>query len=474
VLAVSVLSLGILALPALQLELALPGPATASVETTERRAYDLLAEGFGAGFNGPLLIVVDLANATDRTAAVAAVGQSLQGLDGIAAVSPANLNPAGDTAIFNVIPTTGPSDLLTEALVDEIRALSVPGVWIGVTGLPALNFDVSAKLGAALLPYMLVVVGLALVLLLVVFRSILVPLKATLGFLLTIGATFGAVVAVFQWGWLASLIGLDSTGPVMSMLPIFMIGIVFGLAMDYQVFLVTRMREEFVHGADPDRGRLRREARRAVVTAAAPIAISVFGGRPRRRTDHHVDRLRHGAASTAFVVRPSSGVHVAVAAPAGGRPTASSNVDVEGRHSGRGRIHATRGRAAAAARSDEDRSISLTQSCTSPAPTDTSGVQHRSGRSGGAAARWSARPSVASRPSIVRCRPCSVPDAGPATMAVPGFRRLFPVLRRFRCRSRRRQATAIMMRNPKPGRRTAWRILAIRRSLVAAAAAFAA
>jgi len=124
-----------------------------------------------------------------------------------------------------------------------------------------------------------VVVGLALVLLLLVFRSILVPLKATAGFLLTIGATFGAVVAVFQWGWLASLIGLDSTGPIMSMLPIFMIGVVFGLAMDYQVFLVTRMREEFVHGASATEAVVRGVKHGArVVTAAALIMISVFAG----------------------------------------------------------------------------------------------------------------------------------------------------------------------------------------------------
>ncbi|MCW5715714.1 MAG: MMPL family transporter [Bauldia sp.] len=279
VLIVSVVGLGVMAIPALDLELALPGPATASLESTERKAYDLLAAGFGPGFNGPLLVITDVTAAADRPAAVAAVGAAVETLPGIASVSPATLNPAGDTAVFNVIPTTGPADPATQDLVAGIRALSVDGAWIGVTGQSAIEFDVSAKLADALLPYMLVVVGLALVLLLLVFRSILVPLKATAGFLLTIGATFGAVVAVFQWGWLAGLIGLDAPGPIMSMLPIFMIGVVFGLAMDYQVFLVTRMREEFVHGAQATEAVVRGVKHGArVVTAAALIMISVFAG----------------------------------------------------------------------------------------------------------------------------------------------------------------------------------------------------
>jgi RND superfamily putative drug exporter len=139
--------------------------------------------------------------------------------------------------------------------------------------------DVSTKLGDALLPYLAVVVGLAFVLLTLVFRSLLVPLKAALGFLLSIGATFGAVVAVFQWGWLAGLFGVEQTGPIISMLPIFLIGIVFGLAMDYQVFLVTRMREEYVHGATPTEAVVTGFGHGArVVTAAAIIMTSVFAG----------------------------------------------------------------------------------------------------------------------------------------------------------------------------------------------------
>jgi RND superfamily putative drug exporter len=148
-----------------------------------------------------------------------------------------------------------------------------------VTGTTALNIDISAKLGDALVPYLAVVVGLALVLLLLVFRSVLVPLKAAAGFLLSVLATLGVVVAVFQWGWFAGALGVDQTAPIVSLLPIFLVGVVFGLAMDYQVFLVTRMREEYVHGAEPTEAVVagfRHGAR--VVTAAAIIMISVFAG----------------------------------------------------------------------------------------------------------------------------------------------------------------------------------------------------
>lgn len=148
-----------------------------------------------------------------------------------------------------------------------------------VTGTTALNIDISDKFSAAIVPYLALVVGLAVLVLILVFRSILVPLKAALGFLLSVLASFGALVAVFQWGWLKDLIGLEQTGPVMSLMPVLMVGIVFGLAMDYQVFLVTRMREAYVHGAD---ARTAVEAgfkhSATVVTVAALIMISVFAG----------------------------------------------------------------------------------------------------------------------------------------------------------------------------------------------------
>jgi RND superfamily putative drug exporter len=148
-----------------------------------------------------------------------------------------------------------------------------------VTGTTAVNIDVSTKLAQALIPYLAIVVGLALILLLLVFRSILIPLKAALGFLLTIASTLGVLVAVFQWGWLADVFGVDQTAPIVSVLPILLIGVVFGLAMDYEVFLVTRMREEYVHGATPTQaviGGFRHSGR--VVTAAAVIMIAVFSG----------------------------------------------------------------------------------------------------------------------------------------------------------------------------------------------------
>ncbi len=166
------------------------------------------------------------------------------------------------------------------AIRDKEAALhQATGAEIAVTGETALNIDVSDKIGGALLPYLGIIVGLAVLLLMLVCRSVLVPLKATLGFLLSIGATFGAVVAVFQWGWLGDIIGVTQTGPIMDLLPVLLVGILFGLAMDYQVFLVTRVREEYVHGADARSAVVsgfRHGAR--VVTAAAIIMASVFSG----------------------------------------------------------------------------------------------------------------------------------------------------------------------------------------------------
>ncbi|WP_138732715.1 MMPL family transporter [Modestobacter excelsi] len=272
------------AVPALDLKLGLPDDSTASPDTTQRKAYDQLSEGFGAGFNGPLLVVVE-GNADTSTAAAAARLQSqIEGLDDVAAVAPPTVNQAGDTALLTVVPASGPGSDETKDLVSAMRDLAPglradTGVTLAVTGVTAITLDVAEKLNGAMLPYLLVVVGLAFVLLVLVFRSILVPLKATLGFLLSVIATFGAVVAIFQWGWLNDLLGVESTGPIISILPIFLIGVLFGLAMDYEVFLVTRMREEYVHGATPNDaivGGMKHGTR--VVTAAALIMISVFAG----------------------------------------------------------------------------------------------------------------------------------------------------------------------------------------------------
>ncbi|WP_327345457.1 MMPL family transporter [Streptomyces europaeiscabiei] len=281
VLLLGVVGLGALAVPAASLELGLPGEGTMAKDTTQRKAYDMLSESFGAGFNGPLLITVE---AKDARTAAGRVGEELATRPGVASVSPATVNKAGDTAMVNVIPETGPTEKRTEDLVHSMRATAAGfektiGASVLVTGQTALFIDFSQTLDDAMVPYLGLVVGLAFVLLVLVFRSILVPLKAALGFLLSVTAALGAVVAVFQWGWLKDVFGIDQPGPIMSTMPIFMIGVVFGLAMDYEVFLVTRMREAFVHGERAEDAIVTgfRHGGR-VVSAAAIIMASVFSG----------------------------------------------------------------------------------------------------------------------------------------------------------------------------------------------------
>ncbi|MFD0367948.1 MMPL family transporter [Streptomyces sp. NPDC127114] len=310
VLLLGVVGLGAVAVPAASLELGLPGEGSMATHTTQRKAYDLLAESFGPGFNGPLTITV---RAEDARGAATAVGEELATRPGVAAVSPATPNKAGDTAILTVIPRTGPTDERTEELVRSLRALAprlesgTGATEILVAGQTAMFIDFSQTLDDALVPYLALVVGLAFLLLMVVFRSLLVPLKAALGFLLSVTAALGAVVAVFQWGWLADVLGIEQPGPVMSTMPIFMIGVVFGLAMDYEVFLVSRMREAYVHGARPAEAVVTgfRYGGR-VVTAAAIIMTSVFGGFV-MESDDFVKMIGFGLATAvlfdAFVVR---------------------------------------------------------------------------------------------------------------------------------------------------------------------------
>ncbi|MFE5405752.1 MMPL family transporter [Streptomyces sp. NPDC056580] len=284
VLLLGVIGLGAAAVPAASLELGLPDDGSQPVSTTQRRAYDLLSDGFGPGFNGPLMVVVDAKGSDHPKAAFTEVGDEIKGLKDVVTVTPATPNKAGDTATITVVPDSKPSSVTTEDLVHAIRdkgadITSATDAKVLVTGSTAMNIDVSQKLNDALLPYLALVVGLAFLLLIVVFRSILVPLKAALGFLLSVTAALGAVVAVFQWGWLSGLTNVEETGPVMSMMPIFMVGVVFGLAMDYEVFLVTRMREAYVHGEKPQQAVVtgfKHGAR--VVTAAAVIMIAVFSG----------------------------------------------------------------------------------------------------------------------------------------------------------------------------------------------------
>jgi RND superfamily putative drug exporter len=290
---VVVAGLLVVSIPAIQLQLALPDNSTAAPDSPQRQAYDLISDNFGPGLNGPLVVLVsglDPETAQQTAGTVAATlggvptgaqGAFEGGLDDVAYAVP-TVFPDGTTALVTVIPESGPQEEATNALVADIRERAPgleqeTGAQIAVTGQTAVAIDVADRLADALLPFALVVVGLALVLLLLVFRSILVPVKAALGFLLSVGASFGAVVAVFQWGWLGDLLGVPSTGPVISFLPVILMAVLFGLAMDYEVFLVSRMREAYVHGEAP-RDAVVTGARHAarVVVAAALIMFSVF------------------------------------------------------------------------------------------------------------------------------------------------------------------------------------------------------
>ncbi|MBG6069891.1 MMPL family transporter [Micromonospora ureilytica] len=281
VILVGLLGLGLLALPTPDMRLALPGAATAAVGSPARVANDLTVEGFGAGFTGRLAVVVAGDTPQATAAAVPQVTALLQRTENVLAVAPPQLSPDGRTALLGVVPKTGPTDEATETLVHDIRGAvsGIPDADVLLTGVTAIGIDVSEKLSDALPIYLLLVVGLSVLLLMLVFRSLLVPVKAALGFLLTVAATFGITVAVFQQGHLADLVGLDTPGPLISFLPILLIGILFGLAMDYEVFLVSRMREDFVHGETARQATISGMGHGArVVTAAALIMMSVFGG----------------------------------------------------------------------------------------------------------------------------------------------------------------------------------------------------
>ena len=280
----SVLVLAALSTSVLDMRLGQPDDSTAAPQETNRKAYDLLVDGFGPGFNGPLMVVVDAGAGGSAKVAAAAVASEFGQLADVVDVGTPVLNETGDTAIVSLTPRSGPSTDATKHLVKQIRDRTDTldgelGATVLVTGQTAANIDFAGRLSGALIPYLALIVGLAFLLLMIAFRSILVPLTAVGGFLLTIGATFGALVAVFQQGTFAGLFGIEQTGPIVSVLPIFIVGILFGLAMDYQVFLVSRMREEHVHGAGPTRAiteGFRHGAR--VVTGAALIMVGVFAG----------------------------------------------------------------------------------------------------------------------------------------------------------------------------------------------------
>ncbi|MET8373083.1 MMPL family transporter [Micromonospora profundi] len=281
VILLSLLGLGLLALPTPDMRLALPDASTAAVGSPERVASDLTTEGFGPGFTGRLAVVVAGDTPQATSAAVPQVTALIQGTENVLAVAPPQISPDGRTALLGVVPKTGPTDEATETVVNDIRdsVREIPNAEVLLTGVTAVGIDVSEKLSDALPVYLLLVVGLSILLLMLVFRSVLVPIKAALGFLLTVAATFGITVAVFQQGHLADLVGLDTPAPLISFLPILLIGILFGLAMDYEVFLVSRMREDYVHGETARQATISGMGHGArVVTAAALIMISVFGG----------------------------------------------------------------------------------------------------------------------------------------------------------------------------------------------------
>ncbi|MBT2595447.1 MMPL family transporter [Arthrobacter sp. ISL-72] len=282
-----VVLLGVLALPASQLRLALPDGGSEPVESQAFKAYDVTGRTFGAGMTGPVVVVGDFpAGLTEEEAQAKQydVADILRGVDNVTAAVPVALSEDRRTAVFQVIPKDGPASASTVQVVSELRARNTEirdatGVGIGLTGQTAGNVDVSTKLGDALPLYLAIVVGLSLVLLLLVFRSIVVPLLATGGFLLSLAAAFGAVVAVYQWGWLGTVFGVENPGAVLSFLPIILIGVLFGLAMDYQVFITSGMRESFMHGESARHAvRSGFSHAAAVVTAAAVIMVSVFAG----------------------------------------------------------------------------------------------------------------------------------------------------------------------------------------------------
>ncbi|QOT17740.1 MULTISPECIES: MMPL family transporter [Paenarthrobacter] len=283
----SVVLLGAVALPASQLRLALPDGGSEPVDSQAYKAYDLTRNSFGEGVTGPIIVVGELPaglSENDAKNKQFDVAEQLRSVENVVAAVPFALSEDRSTAVYQVIPKEGPASASTVKVVSDLREKGAQiredtGVSIGLTGQTAGNVDVSEKLGAALPPYLAIVVGLSLILLLLVFRSIVVPLLATGGFLLSLAAAFGAVVAVYQWGWLGGIFDVANPGAVLSFLPIILIGVLFGLAMDYQVFITSGMRESYMHGEDARHAvRTGFSHAAAVVTAAAIIMVSVFSG----------------------------------------------------------------------------------------------------------------------------------------------------------------------------------------------------
>ena len=274
-----------LAIPAFALKLSLPDNGSAASGSTQRTTFDTISSSFGPGFNGPLLVIAELSDTSSQQTAQQQADQVVAQLKNephIVSVSAARVSADNTAALIQAVPTTAPGATETQTVVRHIRddAAAIKastGAQISVTGSTAVGVDVAEKLSAALVPFGIIVVGLSLLLLLAVFRSLIVPVKAAIGFLLSVAASFGAVVAVFQWGWLDGLVGVSKTGPIACFLPIILMAVLFGLAMDYEVFLVSRIREAFVRGESPKDAIVAGGGAAArVVVAAALIMASIF------------------------------------------------------------------------------------------------------------------------------------------------------------------------------------------------------
>lgn len=274
--------LGVASIPAFSLDLNLPTAASQPESSSARVAYDTIADKFGPGYNGTIVVVADITQTTDIQNDLAGIRSDLEAVDGVATVGPGLPDETLDTAIFQVVPTTAPDAPETKALVERLRDMKGEveaqyGTPFTVSGQTAVAIDVSNQLSNALIPFGILVIGLSILLLAMVFRSIAVPIKAALGFALSVGASFGVTVAVFQNGLFADVLGVHSTGPIISFLPILLMAILFGLAMDYEVFLVSGMREEYVKTKDAKRAvRVGFQHGARVVTAAALIMFFVF------------------------------------------------------------------------------------------------------------------------------------------------------------------------------------------------------
>ena len=279
--ALVVAALGALAVPAKDLQLALPNSGRNPISYGDRVTFDVISREFGIGYNGPLVITGTIVESDDPLQIVDDLKADIEKMPGVQLVPLATPNENADTALIQVIPTTGPDDPATAELVHRLRAehdrwLRDYDIDTSVTGATAVQIDVTQRLAGALLPFGIFVVGLSLVLLTLVFRSVWVPIKAALGFLLSVGAAFGATALVFNQGWFKEVVNLGEPAPVISFLPIILMGVLFGLAMDYEVFLVSRMREEYVHGNTDNFVEDGFIHSSRVVVAAALIMFAVF------------------------------------------------------------------------------------------------------------------------------------------------------------------------------------------------------